>query len=980
MSKPAWIDQLKTKTEDSPAPLPAKKVTPDWVSKLKQKETPEQPTPESEMGAFEAGARAAGQGITWGFSDEITAGIESTFSNKPYEKALEEQRLKLKQAQESHPELYTGAEITSTVVRDAGLMLVPGLNFLRTLNIAKGVAVGAADGALAAWGRTEAQAPKQVAQDILEGAAWGGGAFGAVGALTKGISVAAKAAATKYPKSNPAKTTSMLQSLELDAMKEGKVSSGTRVAEQADFIAKEGGGMWDEATTFARTNIKKADKLLSGPKGWDQEFMEWKMLKPAGHNFSAEDIDKLEQMWNGLNAEGQKSMVYNYLFGQGLQKSYKKLLATAEGKAYVGGLSDPFESKILTKMRAPSQNADLIDNKLKTNMRGIISQASRAEDLTMQGAAPFLTRQYELAKLAKKNKVSEDTIRQSLLGTLEKPVSPEAQEVLKGYRKWFDDARESLIKDGLQINHQTDYLSRMSVNIVDTRVVMQRRLDKILAKKASSAEISEFYSTAKYLFPDLPKGAKGPEIARRIDELTDLSKVTERGSVPEAFAVFSRREGEFPKMLQEQKIDKIMTNYILMNYKALHMRSPLEQLQSHISLFRGMEMEKTAQVWEDYYRQLTSTPGNFQAALNGTSAKLKIAGERMLEKGGFSAMAGDVVKEIPDFASWTATQIYPNYLGWNLHAPIRNMFQTWFVTAPELKGAYGYNAVRKGWVRAAAQMAKGERITNFLNKKGLQAPDFNNEGMINTVSEGLGPIGPLGKGIDFLGKKGLYLYSMSDSANRYLTYYTAQHVAEDLIRKTAASKKFLNSVRAGPRQVLERALREGNDQTLRDELATYLIDKTQFKYTRAELSQFAREYGRVYNMFTKWPTMIIGDLEYSFRNREGMDKVLEPFQKYVTPLMLLTGIQTYLDNTEGVDPKLQLFIGKDLSKWSPFSAVTGLSAPPLLQIPKAAFRSIEHVSKGEVNRAANELGKAGQPFVPGLYFKKLYEKVEEVSK
>jgi hypothetical protein len=351
----------------------------------------------------------------------------------------------------------------------------------------------------------------------------------------------------------------------------------------------------------------------------------------------------------------------------------------------------------------------------------------------------------------------------------------------------------------------------------------------------------------------------------------------------------------------------------------------------------------------------------------------------MMEEGGYKSTIGAVVKEVPDFVSWASTQIYPNYLGWNLHAPIRNMGQTWFVTAPELKGTYGYGVVRKAWLSAAKAKAKGENWGQFLDKHNLRSPDFNNEGLINTLSDGLGPLGPLGKGIDKAGKFGLTLYGMSDSANRYLTYHAAQIVAGDLMKGSKEALRFLRSARTGPRLEMQDALRRGDEKALKDTLTNYLIDKTQFNYTRAELSQFAREFGRVYNMFTKWPTMIIGDLEYSIRNRQGMERAMEPFQKYVTPLMLLTGVQNFIETNNEIDPKLQLILGKDISKWSPASAVTGLSAPPLLQIPQATFRALQHASEGELKRAANELAKAGEPFIPGLFFDRIAVKASDLT-
>lgn len=925
---------------------------------------------------LESAAMGAAQGLTWGHSDEIGAAIESTFTKRSYAASLAHNRRDLKAAEKANPNYFMGGDIAGTVIRDAGIMFIPGANILRTAQIGKSVAIGAADAALESWGRADDKTSLATAKNVATDAAFGAGIFGAVAATSKGIQAAVKAVKAR----NPQQTEALMQSINYDAIIEGKLPSPESIARQAEMLKDVGMNTWKDATRIAKRNTKQAKRMVDeGPKQWPNDLINWKLNRPAATQVTVEDFDRVKEVWDGLGDAGKKGSIQNFYFGKALQTAHKHMLKTPHGRKMVAGLKDPLEAEWFAKVRAPSQNADLVDNTMKTNMRGIVSAASKADDMTMQGAVPFLQRQAVLAKKAKKAGLSNDDIRLGLIGQGEKPLTFPQNAILGEYRSWFNDARKSLIKDGLEIRKLPNYFSRMQMNIIDSRVAITREWQKVKAGKATREEREGFVATVKYMFPDLRENPGESELLKAFKSITDSDTANLRGSIPEAFSVFSRKDGDIPHLLQETDVHKVMSNYVLMNYKALHMRSPLEQLQSHISLFRGMNLDSTAKIWEDYYRQLTSSPGNYQAALNGTSAKIKIAGQKMMEEGGLTGKVGALLNEVPEFASWMSTQIYPNYLGMNLHSPIRNMAQTWFVTAPELKGAYGYNVVRKAWVRAAKMKAKGENWGDFLDKKGLRAPDFNNDGLVNNLQENLGKLGVVGKGIDTVGKWGLKLYGMSDSANRYLTYHAAQQVTEDLLKKTKGSQNFLSKMRTGPKQVIEDALARGDKETLSKEVTTYLIDKTQFKYTRSDLSQFAREFGRVYNMFSKWPTMIIGDLEYSARTRKGMDKLLEPMGKYAAPLMMLTGVQQYIESTGDLDPKLQLFLGKDLSKWSPFSAVLGLQAPPLLQIPQATFKALQSASEGELKRAGGEIGKAMQPFVPGLYFYRTGTKVKEIA-
>lgn len=81
------------------------------------------------MDELEAGARGAAQGLTFGFADEIAAGLTAagtSFIGKEefrpeFEKALERQRGRDKLAQEKFPKLFTGTEIAGAV----GTALIP---------------------------------------------------------------------------------------------------------------------------------------------------------------------------------------------------------------------------------------------------------------------------------------------------------------------------------------------------------------------------------------------------------------------------------------------------------------------------------------------------------------------------------------------------------------------------------------------------------------------------------------------------------------------------------------------------------------------------------------------------------------------------------------------------------------------------------------------------------------------------------------
>ena len=144
--------------------------------------------------------RFAGQGLTFGFSDEITAGLRSIGSDLSYEDLRDEERQKLENFREQFP----GIALTGEVV---GGLLIPGFGTAGTLGklgikgaqqvarrggMGRLAAAGAAEGGLYGAGVSEAEMRPgedidygQAAQDIGIGAVTGGVASPLVGQATK---------------------------------------------------------------------------------------------------------------------------------------------------------------------------------------------------------------------------------------------------------------------------------------------------------------------------------------------------------------------------------------------------------------------------------------------------------------------------------------------------------------------------------------------------------------------------------------------------------------------------------------------------------------------------------------------------------------------------------------------------------------------------------------------------------------------------
>ena len=199
-SKKPWEKNLQV--EETSAPKP-------WEKKLEVEaepsvtEKPEEKEPEtSRLGATALGAA---QGLTFGFADEIEAGLKSVFGDEEYEQLVTQARQKYKKAQEERPLEYTGAEVAAGVgsafipvvgqLGGAGVALRAGRAAKQAYAAKKGVdvaskgaraieaaATGAIGGGIGAVGTSEAdvlakrspEAAAKLAADVATGAALGG--------------------------------------------------------------------------------------------------------------------------------------------------------------------------------------------------------------------------------------------------------------------------------------------------------------------------------------------------------------------------------------------------------------------------------------------------------------------------------------------------------------------------------------------------------------------------------------------------------------------------------------------------------------------------------------------------------------------------------------------------------------------------------------------------------------------------------------
>ena len=170
-------------------------------AKIKSVRKGAEPKPEFQTGVGDV-IRAAGQGISFGFGDEIAALVKSSIGDQTYEEAVAEERRKLEAFREGNAPLAYGLEIAGSLPS----MFIPAVAAARAPQIAKlgstaarslgaagtTAASGAAQGALYGAG-TAGSGEGETLKGATGGAVVGGALGGVLGAALPKVSDAAKA-------------------------------------------------------------------------------------------------------------------------------------------------------------------------------------------------------------------------------------------------------------------------------------------------------------------------------------------------------------------------------------------------------------------------------------------------------------------------------------------------------------------------------------------------------------------------------------------------------------------------------------------------------------------------------------------------------------------------------------------------------------------------------------------------------------------
>jgi len=758
----------------------------------------------------------------------------------------------------------------------------------------------------------------------------------------------------------------------------------------------------------AKTALSNLDDVLNSDKGLDiltnatqraakeaQEmdiqdidFQRWVLQSDAKPETVAREFARKTERWSPQQfQEAWKAKEFKDIMAD----EAAKVRANMSHEIQAHGVPDntSVTGRWLKDAKFVARDADMTTG---LNLEGMLDEFSEARNKHNYTTMGFMKPAEELAKKARKLKLSNTDVGYAVAGMEDKITpqgrkilaQPAGQEIVAGWRKSFDDAATYLRNAGYDIGDLDNYLPMYSLRGVDLSIALEKAKRKLSgymeqegARDLSSLQTPDALKLVKELGAmSTNLGMKPITQLGEIDSLRrELAGQTKTRSGYELSALLARR-GEMPELMRNFDINDLFLQYLNGNMKSVHFDKAFRKMDANIGALDALGMKETAKYFSRLSRDIAGAETGWVANTNRKLEEMRFAAEKTLLDGNASSWDRYYAKSLkgaPEALSFFTNMVYPSFLGFNLKATIRNYTQPLMVSAPELGHGYGEALASKAMLKTAWDKIKGGvDLEDTLQKKNLLGERFHGEALTSDLGYALGTSKELAKKV---GDMSMWLYGKSDGINRYVTYTMGQQWAKDVIAGDKGALVALSRASTGLKAAIKAQGIEKDAEKLGDTLGRYLIAKTQFNYGKEQLNQFGREYGRLFSMFTKWPVMVGSDITELFK-KQGAAKGGALFAtKYVVPLMALTLFGKYVLDVDK-NPKAKYLIGNP-SQYAPLSSLQGVMSgslgSPLMRLgintASGFYDLATDTSSGNLKKTMKGLGKGvrevGTTFLPG---------------
>lgn len=663
------------------------------------------------------------------------------------------------------------------------------------------------------------------------------------------------------------------------------------------------------------------------------------------------------------------------------------------GPDIYGGLARPLEFM---------QDAQFVlraaDEKAGTNTYGAHLQLNDRLNRSTFARSAMETKVSRLSRETEKAGLNPSTVTEMV--EKNQPTPPDAADVVQKWRDLFNEFRDLAYTGDpgigvapLPIRFRENYVPHHTLDTPEFVVAVRRKINEmqdwtrqnmggkslgqlsdaeIQALDSKSPEFSEFLAGITHLDNNVVRTQ--PQLQNAMMRAQQPAVVRDLQNLKAASPTFMR-EDKIPDWIREKDIRKLAGQWANSTIRYMYIREPVQELKSQARLLRKAGAERQANYVDTLVKDLTGVrSGTPAGALGAVGNKIRIAALGAADKlpeGSTGRGFYETLAAIPDFLSNITHVIYPNSLGLNPRAILRNLPQTLVMTAPELGGTYGYKLALRGYVDAAANLGKLEKEVQRLGlapeRYTAEARDYIRRGLQQSKIYRM-----TDQALERASNALMYLYEKSDTVNRAATLSLAKRWAGDLVGKDAGA---VAALRRAPTSIQRNALpliAAGREDDLTHLLGSHLNASTQFNYNRASLSEYGRTMGPLFSTFTKWPMSMLGDAVSTLQRKGILGGTSRLAQKYLLPITAAGMLQRVLfgPSEDMSDREKKLVGAAGLIDWMPGMAIKdmltgGIMTPPAMDVAVKVLTAATRPDAEMSDVGHNAAAAITQSFVPG---------------
>jgi hypothetical protein len=438
-----------------------------------------------------------------------------------------------------------------------------------------------------------------------------------------------------------------------------------------------------------------------------------------------------------------------------------------------------------------------------------------------------------------------------------------------------------------------------------------------------------------------------------------------------------RRTGGMPDILRETDPIKVLESWIANTVRGKFIREDMADIAKYIPILNDVGAKRDSAFVKDYIRNLM---GGKPDDMGRQTARMRRVRE-IAKANATTPEKWEQMVVVPEQVQTLLTKIMQVNLLSSPFTALRNLEQVPFLTATEIGGSFGQYAAARGAM---------EGIYDWAIKKKFNIDDLYFGGKVpkelqsGLHSEILRPKTKLDKAqniADRYGQALMFVFGKAEIANRMATIGTAKVLTREvatgskysddvvkfvdsisspalrknLQKKLATLKEIREEVKLSPYKENKKAF-EAAAADFGSDMEDYLLERTQFHYSKGNVSQAAEKFGPLFATFTRYTSEIQGDIVTKLRdgkNKEVLEKYLYP-ALYMT--MFMNGISQATDDSKAWKNRAETVLGKSLMAHVPVSGATGMFS--LLGQPAPAVTTVLDLYKAALSRNSRDITKA----------------------